>query len=223
MANKKTVELSGALGSQWGMTAAVFPIPSAQKAIPGPKRTEPLSIARLARRGIYYLTLLVIGCCWIFPAQPTRAQATIAPPSPQLAPLNPGFLMEGTRLMVGGAHALGHRASPFDWSHLLKSEVAATRPREGLPLSYDLRSLGYVTSVKDQGACGSCWAFATYGSLESVLLKSGGENRDFSENHLKNYHGFDWGPCDGGNADISTAYLARWGGPVNESDDPYHD
>jgi C1A family cysteine protease len=46
---------------------------------------------------------------------------------------------------------------------------------------------------------------------------------NFSENHLKNYHGFDWGPCEGGNADISTAYLARWSGPALEADDPYRD
>ncbi|NQT84409.1 hypothetical protein HQ563_15400, partial [bacterium] len=31
------------------------------------------------------------------------------------------------------------------------------------------------------------------------------------------------GPCDGGNSDMSTAYLARWSGPVDESDDPYND
>ncbi|HZV82499.1 MAG TPA: lectin like domain-containing protein, partial [Geobacteraceae bacterium] len=38
----------------------------------------------------------------------------------------------------------------------------------------------------------------------------------------KNRHGFDWGHCDGGNGDMSTAYFARGIGPVNESDDPYN-
>jgi len=76
--------------------------------------------------------------------------------------------------------------------------------------------------VKNQGACGSCWAFATYGSLESWILEEAGITRDFSENNLKNCHGFNWTGCAGGNRWLSTAYLARWDGPINEADDPYH-
>jgi hypothetical protein len=44
---------------------------------------------------------------------------------------------------------------------------------------------------------------------------------DFSENNMKNTNGFDPAPCAGGNQFFSTAYLARWSGPVNEKDDPY--
>ena len=101
-----------------------------------------------------------------------------------------------------------------------------TSAPEGAPSAFDLRNVGgnnYVTSVKDQGACGSCWAFATYGAMESNILVNGGSTSDFSENHLKNYHGFDWGPCDGGNIWLSMAYLSRLDGPVAEADDPYHD
>lgn len=88
------------------------------------------------------------------------------------------------------------------------------------PTSYDLRSIGKVTPVKNQSSSGSCWAFASYGSLESRLLTS--ENRDFSENNLKNNSGFDYGPNSGGTSFMSAAYLARWTGPINESDDPYN-
>ncbi|MGK7921220.1 MAG: lectin like domain-containing protein [Trichodesmium sp.] len=91
-----------------------------------------------------------------------------------------------------------------------------------LPSSYDLRTEGDVTPVKNQGGCGSCWAFATYASLESSILKEKNLTTDFSENHLKNYHGFDWGPCDGGTHNLSIAYLSRGEGPVKESDDPYN-
>ena len=93
------------------------------------------------------------------------------------------------------------------------------------PASFDLRNVGgqnYVTSVKNQGACGSCWAFATYGAMESDLLMAGGPSSDFSENNLKNRHGFDYGPCEGGHTWMSTAYLSRLAGPGSEADDPYH-
>lgn len=90
---------------------------------------------------------------------------------------------------------------------------------EYVPASYDLRDENRVSPVRSQGPNGSCWAFATYGSMESVLSKYG--KYDFSEKHLRNTHDFDWGPNDGGNRDIATAYMASWKGPVREADDPY--
>jgi C1A family cysteine protease len=143
------------------------------------------------------------------------------------APPNPAFLeyietvaIEGEVTQAAGTRATGLIPSPVDLSHLIgrrsfRAVVTAA------PSSYDLRTLGRVTSVKDQGACGSCWAFATYGSMESSILTENGENWDFSENHLKNKSGFTGGPCAGGNAYMSMAYMARWTGPVAEEDDPY--
>ncbi len=93
----------------------------------------------------------------------------------------------------------------------------------GLPASFSWAPDG-ITSVKNQGGCGSCWAFASYGSMESnVLVEGDGTTWDLSENHLKNYHGFDPGPCYGGNIWMSMAYMSRLDGPVAEADDPYHD
>lgn len=86
---------------------------------------------------------------------------------------------------------------------------------------FNLADEGRVTAVKDQGECGSCWTFASLGSLESALLTDGLGAWDLSENNMKNTHGFDGGPCDGGNPFMATAYLARGSGPLDETDDPY--
>lgn len=96
-----------------------------------------------------------------------------------------------------------------------------------LPSSYDLRDEGLITSVKNQGGSGSCWTFATIAAIESYLLKYENMSYDLSENNMKNLmgiyglNGTDW--ADGGNHFMSLAYLLRWSGPVNESDDPFSD
>ena len=45
--------------------------------------------------------------------------------------------------------------------------------RDTLPSSYDARTDGIVTPPKNQGSCGSCWAFASVGAMESHLLAAG--------------------------------------------------
>ncbi|MDP4146366.1 MAG: lectin like domain-containing protein [Bacillota bacterium] len=92
-----------------------------------------------------------------------------------------------------------------------------------LPAQYDSRSYGFITSVKDQGSVGSCWAFAATAALESYLLKSGQGSYDLSENNLVTENGFDdlSFEYNGGIRDMATAYYASWNGPALEKDDPY--
>jgi C1A family cysteine protease len=102
-------------------------------------------------------------------------------------------------------------------------KLSTTLSTKVLPATFDLRKLGGVTSVKNQGPCGSCWAFASYASLESFLKYKGGPRQtfNFSEADLNQYHGFDYRECMGGNFIMATAYLARWSGPVDDEDVPY--
>ena len=93
--------------------------------------------------------------------------------------------------------------------------------RLGFPATYDLRDYNKVSEIRDQGPNGSCWAFATYGSMESILLRQKKGKFDFSEKHLRNMHGFDWSAEKGGNRDMAAAYLASGKGPIAEDDDPY--
>lgn len=96
-----------------------------------------------------------------------------------------------------------------------------------LPTKYDLRDYNYVTSVKNQGEEGNCWAFASIAALESYLLKNEGKTYDFSENNLKNIMsslgsiGIDKVVNGGGNIYMSIPYFLRWSGPILEKDDKY--
>ncbi len=91
------------------------------------------------------------------------------------------------------------------------------------PVSYDLRSLGLVTPVKNQGSYGTCWAFAAYASLESNILVNDGAPPvppDLAERSLV-FHDFDWGYNDGGNMMIASAELTAARDPFYESEYPY--
>ncbi len=97
-----------------------------------------------------------------------------------------------------------------------------------LPSAYDLRNESLVSSVKVQGSSGSCWAFQSLSSLESVLLKNTGIEYDFSENNMKNvlkkYSVLGDGskePNTGNNDFEPISYLVGWYGPTTETEDPY--
>jgi C1A family cysteine protease len=80
----------------------------------------------------------------------------------------------------------------------------------------------FVTPIRDQKSCGSCWAFATTAALESQVLlgnKTPGINLDLSEQILVSCSGA--GSCGGGYIDKSANYVRDMGLPV-ESCFPYN-
>jgi hypothetical protein len=70
-------------------------------------------------------------------------------------------------------------------------------PTQELPSHFDWRELGGCTPVRDQGGCGSCWAFGTVGPLECNILIKDHKEVDLSEQWLVSCNKDGWG-CNGG-------------------------
>lgn len=84
---------------------------------------------------------------------------------------------------------------------------------------------GAVTSVKNQGQCGSCWSFSTTGALEGAYYIKYGKLDSFSEQELvdcdnRKNGGKDMG-CNGGLMDNAFSWIKKNGGLCLESDYPY--
>lgn len=107
--------------------------------------------------------------------------------------------------------------------------AAATRGRPkrtinpaDYPPSLDWRQRGVVTPVKNQGQCGSCWAFSTTGCLESHWAIRRRELVLLSEQQLVDCAGaFDNHGCQGGLPSYAFEYIKHNGGIVSSKAYPY--
>ncbi|XVE88209.1 hypothetical protein DITRI_Ditri19aG0050500 [Diplodiscus trichospermus] len=88
------------------------------------------------------------------------------------------------------------------------------------PSSLDWRNDGIVTGVKDQGSCGSCWAFSTTGAIEGINALVTGDLISLSEQELVDCDGTNYG-CDGGYMDYAFEWVINNGGINTETDYPY--
>ena len=94
-----------------------------------------------------------------------------------------------------------------------------------VPVSRDWRMSNVVTPVKNQGQCGSCWAFATTETVESRVAIDTGTLLDLSPQQLVScdanpQHCGGVGGCNGSTAEQAYQYVATQG-LATATDDPY--
>ena len=99
--------------------------------------------------------------------------------------------------------------------HMLPDQLVSA-----LPKSVDWTIEGTVTPVKNQGECGSCWAFPTTGSVEGAYAIASGKVVSLSEQQLVDCDMTDNG-CKGGSMDNGYKWIEANGGICREKDYGY--
>jgi C1A family cysteine protease len=97
------------------------------------------------------------------------------------------------------------------------------QPRVGdeLPDSVDWREKGAVAEVKDQGSCGSCWAFSAIAAVEGINKIVTGDLTVLSEQELVDCDTSYNEGCNGGLMDYAFDFIIENGGIDTQTDYPY--
>jgi PKD repeat protein len=86
---------------------------------------------------------------------------------------------------------------PDDWRSKATFDPMTSAAKQTIPSAFDWRTTTGCPPIRNQGGCGSCWAFATVGALECAIKIREGVSVDLSEQWLVSCNTSSWG-CDGG-------------------------
>lgn len=136
-------------------------------------------------------------------------------------------------MLMGGQSVFGITKFSDLTAEEFKTTYLTYKPREnaaddGMPIMLngtladhvDWRTKGAVTAVKDQGQCGSCWAFSATEAIESYAFLAGQPLQELSAQQINSCDEVDQG-CNGGNSESAYEYVVKAGGLELQSDYPY--
>ena len=102
----------------------------------------------------------------------------------------------------------------------IKYEKAKEINGEEPPEAFNWLDKKVLTDIKNQGSCGSCWAFSAVGNIEALYYLKYGENVRFSEQQLVDCDTYDLG-CNGGLMETAYQWIIENKGLTTEAEYPY--
>jgi len=113
----------------------------------------------------------------------------------------------------------------FDEPKAARDVADDAPPAGGAPggvnqINFDWRNRGALTPIKNQGGCGSCWAFSAVETVESAWFLAKGTLPKLSPQQVISCDGSDWG-CGGGWPATALQYVINNGGLQADTTYPY--